>query len=285
MTIPGNELPEKDFINEGYKKNPLPLWLWFFLLIFMISLLWGMSNWYSVKINFLFQESPFLRVTNRQMSLFLWQNPEFMRANVKEKGGYLPGFKYVDKVTLDIAYADEFVAAPPELIFRYHTWNRLVSGEFTQRPIPKKEFQEFLSYAEEWHPRYWPEAPQGYIKLVNELAQKDIPNLATLSEQELPIDVRMAFQGWQNYFKDGEAINQLRVTQTQMGQFLSSHSHYTRNYWRNIVEDKIPNYLKSVTTDKAPASESAIPANELSSFLRVAIYNYLKAQEVEPKAP
>jgi len=276
MSVPGPELSEKDFIHEGYSKNPLPLWVWLFLLTTFAALVWGMGNWYSDKINLLFKESPFLQVTNRDMSLFLWQNPEFMRVNVKEKSAYLPAFKYTDKLTIDVAYADQYVAAPPELLFRYHTWKRLVSNEFTQRPIPMKEFQEFISYAEEWQPQFWPGAPAGYIRLIAGLANNKTENLTTLSLEELPMPVRMAFQGWQNYFKDGEALNQIKVTQKQMRQFLVSHPHYARNYWINIVKDKIPDYLKNVGSDK-DTGDALVAPNEFTSFLRVGVYNYLKA--------
>ena len=72
MTTPNLEpkLSEKNFINESYKKKPLPFWLWLFLLTTVIALLWGLSNWYTGKIDFLYRESPFLQVTNRDLSLF-----------------------------------------------------------------------------------------------------------------------------------------------------------------------------------------------------------------------
>lgn len=272
---PDPELPEKDFIHEGYSKNPFPLWLWLFLLTTLVALLWGVGNWYSGKINLLLNASPFLQVTNRDMSLFLWQNPEFMRVNVKEKNAYLPAFNYVDKVTVDVADADHYVVAPPELLFRYHTWNRLVSKEFTERPIPLKQFLDFLSYAQEWHPMYWQGAPIAYMRMVEGLSKSDVQDLSTLSQQEMPMQVRMAFQGWQNYFNEGDAINTLEVSQKQMRQFLEGHPHYARNYWRNIVADTSPNYIMNISGD------GIIPKGDITSFLRVAVFNYLKAQKVE----
>lgn len=277
MTTPGPELPEKDFISEGYSKNPLPLWLWFFLLTALIALLWGVGNWYSGKINLLTRSSPFLQVTNREMSLYLWQNPEFMRVNVKEKNGYLPAFQYTDKITVNVADADQYVVAPPELLFRYHTWNRLVSSEFTQRPIPLQEFREFLGYAQEWHPMYWTAAPQGYVRFVEGLSKSTEEDLSKLSEQVMPMPVRMAFQGWLNYFKEGDAINALEPSERQMYQFLENHAHYARNYWRNVVEDTFPNYLVSMVK-KGTQSDEVIPKTEIAPFLRVAVFNYLKAE-------
>lgn len=285
MTIPPKpELSEKNFINEGYSKNPFPLWLWFFLLTAFLALLWGGSSWYNDKLSLLLRRSPFLQVTNRDISLFLWQNPEFMRINAKEKRAYLPAFGYLDKVTMDIAQADHYVEAPPELLFRYHTWHRLVSKEFSQRPILKKDFINFLSYAEEWHPRYWAGAPSEYASMVEKLPAMQTEDLSTLPMQTLPMPVRMAFQGWENYFIDGEAINDLQPTYTQVNEFLSDHPHYARNFWRNIVEDHKPNYLKSVSATKQ-MSDTIVPADELVSFLKVAVYNYLKAQAPTPPKP
>jgi len=284
MTTPGPQLSEKNFINEGYSKNPFPLWLWFFLLIAFLSIIWGGSNWYNGKINLLVKSSPFLEVTNRQISLFLWQNPEYMRINSKEKNAYLPGFQYMDKITLDLAQADYNAVAPPELLFRYHTWKRLLYNEFSQRPIPKKEFQDFLSYAQEWDPRYWEGTPKEYTAMVNSLPSNQTADLATLSKEALPMEVRIAFQGWYNYFIDGEKINALKPSYLQMTDFLKRHPDYARNFWRNVVQEKTPNYLKSLI-QSADQKDTLIPADELTSFLRVAFYNDLMAQnpgKIEP---
>lgn len=282
MGLPETEpkLSEKDFIHEGYSKNPWPLWLWLFLITTGVALLWGASNWYTGKINLVMQESPFLQVTNRDLSLFLWQNPEFMRINTQEKSNYLPGFKYLDKVTMDLANADHYAIAPPELLFRYHTWHRLVSKEFTERTIPLQDFRDFLSYAEEWQPMYWPDATNGYSKLVESLATSQVKDLSTLSQEELPMPVRMAFQGWQNYFKEGVAIDKIEVTGENMKAFLAAHPHYARNYWQNIVHDSVPNYLKSMAKEGQENDSSGIvSSDELSPFLKVAVYNYLQSKQ------
>lgn len=256
-------LNEKDFIHEGTGKNPFPLWVWLFLATASLGLMWGIANQYTGKINIVFNESPFLQVTNRDFSLFLWQNPEFMRINAKEKSNYLPGFKYLDKVTIDLAYADQYVVVPPEVLFRYHVWDRLVKKEFIETPIQMNEFKDFLSYAEEWQPSYWPGAPQDYVKLVKNLADRKDEDLSLLTYQELPLDVRIAFQGWKNYFKDGETINTLSVSSSELQGFLAKHPHYARNYWQNIL----PNYLKGKDVE-------AISGNDLAPFLRAALYNY-----------
>lgn len=268
------KLSEKDFIHEGYSKDPWPLWLWLFLLTTLVALLWGLGNWYAGKVNLVVNNSPFLQVTNRDLSLFLWQNPEFMRINVREKANYLPAFQYLDKVTINVAYADQYAVAPPELLFRYHTWDRLVRQEFTERPIPIKDFRDFLSYVEEWQPDYWPGASAGYVDFIKNLPNSKVTDLSTLSREVLPLSVRMAFQGWQNYFKEGEAIDKIEITQKQLEEFLAGHPHYARNYWQNIVKDSVPNYLKGTVSGES-AGDAIVPADELTPFLKVAVYNYL----------
>jgi len=272
------QLPEKDFINESYSKNPWPLWLWFFLLTALIALLWGVGNWYSDKINILLTHSPFLQVTNRDMSLYLWQNPESMRINAKEKNGYLPGFQYIDKVTVDLAASDQYAVGPPELFFRYHTWKRLLYSEFSERAIPRKEFQDFLTYAQEWHPSYWPNAPKQYRQMVDGLSSSTVDNLTTLSLDTLPIEVRMAFVGWKNYFQEGDAINSMQPTQQQMREFINVHPDYARNYWRNVVMNATPNYLK-ILMKPSENKDSIVPVDDMTSFLRVAFYNYIMGQK------
>ena len=237
----------------------------------------GGNVWYGQWMRSIFEESPFLRVTNRQLSLFLWQNPEFMRVNSPRKIGYLPAFKYTDKLTIDIAEADHYAVAPPELLFRYHTWNRLLKNEFSQRPILTSEFTDFISYAEEWHPNYWVGAPEWYRKLIDNLSSNQTKDLATLPLTTLPMDVRIAFQGWRNYFKDGEAINTLQPNRKEMHLFLEANPNYTRNFWRNLVIDSTPNYLNGM--NKKGNETDIIPSEELSAFLRVAFYNYFMAQK------
>src|SRR5271154_2343172 len=107
MSIPPNKpLQEKDFIQESYTKNPFPIWLWFFIVITITALLWGGGSWYTKRMNQEIRSSPFLQVTNRQLSLFLWQFPEYMRANARTKNGYLPGFQYQEKISVFPDVAD-----------------------------------------------------------------------------------------------------------------------------------------------------------------------------------
>lgn len=267
------ELQEKDFINESYSKNPFPFWFWLLVVITATALIWTVSWWYSTRMEKEYQQDPFLEVTNREFSLFLWQFPERMRAHAPRKLGYLPGFHYENRVSLVLEEADNWVIAPPELLFLYHTWKRQISKEFSPRPIPKEEFVEFLNYAEEWKPSNWPKAPEGYVKFIEAFNTERESDLAKLPLSTLPFEVRQAFQGWKNYFQEGEAINALTPTYGQLNRFLLTHPHYARNYWSNILKDSVPDYLKYI---RAQPPESDVPAQELANFTKVALFNFLQ---------
>lgn len=279
MTTPNNELQEKDFIHEEYSKNPFPFWIWLVIFTLIVALLWGGNSWYFGTMDKVFAKSPFLRVTNREMSLFLWQNPQYMRINSKNKDAYLTGFQYVDNVSTFTDKADEFVVAPPQVIFLYHTWKRLVSDEFTPRPIALNEFERFLNHSLEWTPQYWSKAPADYVALVNKLPSMNADNATTLPLNVIPKDVQIAFQGWKNYFIEGDAINAVQPTYGQMGDFLRGHLNYARNFWRNIFIDTTPDYLKSYT-DGGYNPKDPIANNNLETMLKVAFYNWQKSLPV-----
>ncbi len=265
-------LREKDFISNknGIRTNPTPMLAWFLVIMALIALAWGGRSWFVSMIGEEIGASPFLQVTNREMSLFLWQNSEHMRINVKSKSGYLPAFQSSGDVGLDPELADKYIVAPPQVIFRYHTWNRLIKDEISSTPIPLNIFREFLAYAEEWQPRYWPDAPKGYIEFIKTLPKEGTKDLRTQPYTKLPQQVRLAFQGWQNYFKQGDEINQEQPTYAQMQKFLLTHPHFARNYWRNI---STPNYLKRLASGDYSPNET-IPEDEIASFLRVAYFNF-----------
>lgn len=273
---PQKPLKEKDFIHEGFLKNPFPASLSFLFVLAVTAIFWVGTSWYQSFMGQHFDESPFLRVTNRDFSTFLWQFPEHMRANVKVKAGYLTGFQYEHKVTPLIEEVDGYVVAPPELLFLYHTWDRLLRPEFSPGKISGTDFMEFLNYCEEWKPINWKGAPKGYSETVDRLfkgnAGEAAKDLALLSPEEMPLEVRMAFQGWHNYFKDYEAINSLQPTYSQLHKFFATHPHYERSYWRNIVMPYNPHYLESYNQTKINSDEK-IPERELAPFLRVGLYN------------
>lgn len=273
---PKKKLQEKDFIHEGYSQNPFPLWVWFFVLTAVMAIYWGGYSWYTKLWFEEVSRSPFLQVTNRQLSVFLWQFPEYMRVNASSKSGYLTGFQYHDKVSLFPLVADEYAAAPPSLLFLYHSWDRLIRKEWTSRLIPKEEFLQFLAYAEEWLPAYWPQAPKEYAGWVNKLKNGTAPEeLSGLSDDILPIDVRQAFEGWKNFMKEGEAINKAAFTFEQLAAFLKKNPHYARSNWRNIMDENYPRYLWTYSFEKFDLKEQ-IPQEEVAPFLRVALFNFLQ---------
>lgn len=259
---PKDELEERNFIREDKARPPNSYWLIVLIGLGVVALLGlGVSRLLQeVKTDAI--DKPFLQVTNRDFSLFLWQNTEYMKVNSKEKTGYLPGFHTVNKVTPKAESADDYVAVPPEVMFRYHTWKRLVGNDYISRPIPVSEFVEFLSYDDEWLPRNWSKAPDDYKDLVNILDKMPKEDLT-----QLPTQVKMAFVGWKNFYKEGDSINQLTPNYGDIKTFIDVHPGYARSHWRNIY----PNYLKSLGTAD---SKSQVPESEIPSFLRVALYNF-----------
>ena len=264
------ELDEKDFVRASNSRDPLPLWMWVASLVALGVLIWGISSWFYIERDRKVGANPFLQVTNREMSLFLWQFPHLMRQHVRNRTGYLPGFDYVDRIGIAEGVTEKYVAAPPELLFLYHTWNRQVKREFSPRAIPRVEFIQFLDYMPEWLPENWPAATQGYRQLVGGLGRSELENLVVLSDSELPKDVRIAFQGWKNYFFEGLKINNIEVTEGEMHRFLKGHPHYARNYWKNVVAQEYPHYLDGM--DRIEQSE-LLPPDQVAPFLRQAYYN------------
>ena len=258
------ELQEKDFIHEGVKKNPAPLIFWFFTLIALTAAAWGLSNWYDKLLVKEIKEIPFLQVTNREFSLFLWDNPEFMRIHVSDKAAYLPAFEYIDTLSMKREMAEDFVLAPPQVLFDYHTWHRLLYNEIPVRDVLKSDFPKFLDFAEEWKPEYWKQAPKDYVEMIQRL-EKNTDQVLTV-----PKDVQQAYTGWKNFFREGELINAFQPTYAILDQLLTRHPHYARNYWVNIL----PEYLKTNGN-----GETLIPRPELVGFLIKAMYNFQQLQK------
>jgi hypothetical protein len=255
-------LEEKDFISETRPIGGWRIWLGLALVALAFLLFVYGASWLSAKTHERVEKAPFLQVTNRQFSLFLWQNPEFMRANRKKKSGYLQGFHLQPKVTPKPEQAEQWVSSPPDILFLYHAWKRLLADERVARPVTAEEFLEFYNDAEEWQLQYWVEAPQGYHALIAEL-----PDLRGLDVQDrLPDEVIRAYVGWRNYYYEGELINRASYTVEQIREFLISHPNYASSYWRHAYSD----YLLSLNM---PA-ETPIPQHEIPSFLKVALFNY-----------
>ncbi len=261
-----DQLDEKDFVQEDKAPPPNSYWLTLWIVIGILGIFWlGASRLYQgVKSDDI--DKPFLQVTNREFSLFLWQNTEFMKLNFKEKTGYLPGFYGSQKVTPKAETADQYVAAPAEVLFRYHVWKRLIGSDFISRPVPLSEFAEFLAYDDEWLPKNWPNAPKNYRDLIESLDKMPKEDLT-----QLPQAVRMAFIGWKNFYKEGDSINEMEPTYADIKNFLDVYPGYGRSYWRNIV----PFYLASLSKADPQAK---VPREELPSFLRVALFNFKKGK-------
>lgn len=272
------ELQEKDFIQENYSESPRAFWSMLAIFCAVVVVFWGVGSWYYETMEKQVEDSPFLQVTNRNMSVFLWQFPEYMPQHVKEKTGYLPAFDYREKLGVDIKAADEYVQAPPELLFLYHTWARLLKNDYIPRPISRVEFAEFLERQPEWKPENWPAAPDAYKKWVSGIRFIQDDNLNDLPLDAFPLIVRQAFQGWKNYSKEGEYINIIKIDYAQLSEFLNRFPHYERNYWRNIVHTRYPRYLLAYTYEDFHDSE-VVQKSEITPFLRVAIFNMIQAKQ------
>lgn len=280
----GNRPPlsERDFIQNRGPAAPLPFWLWLFLLVVVVALVWGSRGWYEGFLRKEKAHDPFLEVTNRNFSVFLWQFPSFMRRHASQKSGYLPGFLSTNE-NFTSETAEEFVSAPPDLLFLYHTWHRLLAPEFIGRSISPKEFESFLDQLPEWRPDRWKKAPDEYVQLVSSKKYQQIDNLQILPESTLPLIVRQVFIGWKNYFLEGEQINDLKPTFAEVKTFLEAHPNYARNYWRNIqkINDQPVaglEYLNGFVSGTF-IPDATVPKEQLTPFLKVALYNAEQAKK------
>ena len=267
------QLPDNQFIQDDKKKPSLPFWVLgiFFSLVTLVTGYIGSEL--SLKLQNEVEDNPFLNVTNREFSIFLWQFPEHMRVNTsRPKAGYLTGFQYKDKLNIERGKAEDYVVAPPEILFLYHTWKRLLSDEFIANKVSTNDFINFLNYSDEWQPQNWKKAPKEFVNLINEINNHKFDQYIPIDK--LPKDVLQAFQGWKNFFIDGYAINKIEPSYEEMEKFLNISPHYARNYWINIVRDQYPQYLKTLFSGDYLRG-SKIPQNELSPFLKVAFYNYI----------
>lgn len=274
-----SELPEEKMINEGYRKDPGNFWAWILIAAAITALIWGTLSQYTSYMQETTKPRPFLQVTNREMSRFLWQNPEFMRATVTVKSGYLPAFAVGEGMRLDPSLANDWAIVPPEVLFRYHTWQRLLGGIWFSRPIPAGLFMAFLQAAPEWSPYYWKAAPASYTEFLESLDHNSTLDLSALQPSTLPLEVRTAFQGWQNFYYEGKQIEAYEPTFAEVKRFLELYPTYGRSYWQNIVDNSQGHYLGSLATHAA--DDMVVPHEELTPFLRVALYNARESQRAK----
>lgn len=279
--VPEKLLSEKDFIQNNQAGSLFPAWLWIFLLSLLIISVIGTWNWSQNYFRDQKNEKPFLDVTNRQFSVFLWQFPSYLRMNSPIKTGYLPGFE-TNGESVQLSAVENFVSAPPDLLFLYHTWNRLLETDYIPRPIAAQPFDEFLNQTQEWLPLYWKNAPKAFVDMLEKGTYKEMADLQTLTMEELPLVVRQSFQGWKNYFEEGPEINALAPTFKELEEFLDAHPHYKRNYWRNIqtiAKQQVAgnNYLLTTLYSIEQADEK-VPSAQLAPFLKVALFNAQQAK-------
>lgn len=259
------ELEEKDFIHEGIGEDPYPFIFWLVALVILGIFSWGVSDWYDRYVEKGYKNAPFLQVTNREFSLFLWQNPEFMRIRVSDKASYLPAFNYIENLSMKPEMAEEYVIAPLDVLFKYHIWEMLLSNEVPVQKVHQNDFEKFLSFAPEWSPEFWKAAPSSYLDTLKKLKSNESEII------EVPYSVQQAYTGWKNFFQEGEQINLFQPTYGLLRQFLNRYPHYARHYWQNLI----PHYLYSSTHPNK--DEKMIPVDELPSFLKSALYNYSRS--------
>ncbi|MCH9625482.1 MAG: hypothetical protein S4CHLAM123_06560 [Chlamydiales bacterium] len=254
-----SELDEADFVQE---KNPKYVWIFLIIFIFISLLAWGLGIWLHKVAVEKRNEFAFYRVTNREFSLFLWQHPDFMHSDIETKLENLPHFHSQDEIQVVPQYADMYVIASIDLLFRYHVWNRLLGKTLAPRPIPADEFYTFIHENQEWLPTFWAKAPKEYKKLLLKLPKMEAKDIQGASKKALPFEVRLAFQGWKNITREWKSIEDVNPNYAQMQAFLAEHPHYRRSYWRNLE----PDYLVSFTEEEV---------GELSDFLKIGYYNYV----------
>lgn len=263
------ELHDSELISDSFRSNPRPAWIYFGVIATIAALLWGGAYQVFSKQQQLQRVNPFLQVTNRDFSLFLYQFPEYMRVNVSSKAGYLPGFQYSEKIGIERGQADDYVSVPPDVLFLYHTWKYLVGDVVIPREIRAGEFRHFLDYSPEWQPKEWAGSTPRYFEQVRSLGHENGV------VEGLPFEVQKAFIGWKNYFMEGELINKVAPSYGEMAEFLEQYPFYARNYWRNILVRGKPDYLKS-SFFQVYDPDAKIPERELAAFLKVAYYNFFQ---------
>jgi hypothetical protein len=259
------ELSEKDFIQE---RGPKFVWIFILLFLVFISLMWGIDYWQRDIARKELKNSPFFQVTNREFSIFLWQNPQYMRKHAGFSELYLTHFHTQGSVHLIPEFAEEYVVAPPDILYRYHTWKRLIGNYVPPRPIDKEIFQFFLDENTEWYPVNWKNAPTAYVQLIANLGALDVENLQSLAYDQLPLEVRMAYIGWFNYMHEWMQINMFIPTRNQLNHFLASYPNYARNFWRNLY----PNYLLNQDQTKH------LSEFDMTWFLKSAAFNFEQSQ-------
>lgn len=238
-----------------------------------------LSQWYTQLQKIEKKHDPFLEVTNRDFSLFLNSFPSF-----------IPFAKHdtqteetVSNSLLQIDIDNTFVNAPEEVLFLYHTWHRLLFLYAPLRIIRPTEFREFLTTVPQWDAIGWPEAPIAYKELLQSQKYLNMKDLQELPFTTFPLTVRQAFQGWKNAFKEALEIDSWNPLFSDVLSFLLNFPNFARNEWRNI--DQVAglhvaglDYLSSILHKDFQPTD-IVPSTQLSSFLKIALFNMHKAKE------
>jgi hypothetical protein len=206
-------MDEKDFIQNNASKDPYPLFIYFaFMLLLIGGLLFVRSCERSVRQQ---QQAtyPALQVTNRDFQLFLWQHPHFMRLHVKKKSGYLTAFSPIGRGELDPDLAHKWVRAPPELLYRYHRWKRLIDAVIFPRSWSREEWSAFFADNPAWQ------------------------------EEKEGIKLQQAILGWTNYYLEGDTINEFPIRYAEVLGLVAKYPGFSPDQWQDLN----PNYeLKGV---------------------------------------
>lgn len=269
MRDPQEPLEEKDFIRES-TLSPTPFWIWFALFLLFVGLVWfAERSFHAVVGKEEGIEKAFYEVTERDFSVFLWQNP-----GLREEYSHLVPSFFASEKRPGSQIAGQIVLAPPALLFLYHTWHRLLAPYQFRRPIPADDFAAFLEEVPIWQPKYWPKAPQPYQTLVASLDEMGEVDLSPFPLATLPHEVRSAFIGWLNAAKEGQLIREFRPSAGVVRSFLEKYPHYGRSYWKNIEDSPERKYLFSLS--EMPENEP-VGNDRMTPFLRQAVYNYTQA--------
>jgi len=214
-----------------------------------VLLIWGFMSSGEFSLG---KSGAFYAVTNRDFSLFLWQN--------LEKGDV----RLFHETALLQENVDRQVQASPDILAQYHVWQGLLGDILIPRKIPLEEFRSFLAFAIEWLPENWEKASFEYRSFAKDLPKCPFQQLEPLPFDTIPMQVRMAFYGWKNAFLEREAILKFQPSREQVQAFLKRYPQYARHYWRNFF----PGYLQGVFSG----------FETMPYFLRSALFNFVMQQ-------
>lgn len=243
----------------------------------VLLVIWALDKWEDEIHYNKVQDDHFFQVTNRDLSIFFFQNP-----GILEYTGKVPYFNSAEvPIILAPHFADVDADAPVSLLYRYQVWKRLLYGKLAKEPIYVFRFVEFLNENCMWLPSNWAAAPHEYVTLISSMEQNSETDLSKLSYKELPYEVRVAFQGWRSYTLDWDDIRSIDPTGIELEKFLVEHKEYLRPLWINFERESTPHYLKSFSPagkfiGKDPHQK--ISEDELTAFLKMGLFNSQQSQ-------